>query len=138
MLERVIKLKYVIKSYENAIDYVQQDERIRLKFMNVILNDNSNLFRETIKKGINEQKRDLLHKSIKKQGIQKPKSIEMLAKETGMLPYYNNVYRKLNSDVHSNSRSLLALSFFTSVVSNSGLLLLKNQRIGLNITFKSL
>lgn len=106
MLEKTIKLKYIVLSYENAIEYIQQDEINRLKFMNVILNDKSNSFNKAIKENVSQQERDLLRKKIEEQDIPKPKSLEFLAEKTGMISYYNYVYRILSSNVHSDSRSI--------------------------------
>lgn len=106
LLEKTLKLKYIVLSYENASNYIRQSEINRLKLMNVILNDQQGSFSETVKKAIKKEERDLLSKQIKNEEIPSPLKIEELAQKTGMLVYYNNVYRLLNDDVHSNSSSL--------------------------------
>src|SRR5690625_6980932 len=74
--------------------------------MNVILNDKYNSFNKVIKENVSQQERDLLRKKIEEQDIPKQKSLEFLAEETGMISYYNYVYRILSSNVHSDSRSI--------------------------------
>lgn len=106
MLEKTIKLKYIFLDYENAFNYLRQSELDRLKLMNVVLNDKLGTFSETVKKGFSQQDRDLLQKQIENEQIPKPSTIEYLAKKTEMLVYYNNVYRLLSDDVHTNSRSI--------------------------------
>lgn len=105
MLEKTIKLKYLCLDYEHARHYVLESERERLKLMNVVLS-NPDVFSEEVKQSITEEERDLLKKEILENNIPEKKSIEELSKLTGMQLYYQNVYRILNTNVHSNFKSI--------------------------------
>ncbi len=106
MLESTFIMKYVTLSEEKTMRYHTSYEKTRLKLMNVILNDTKETYSDLLKSSITEEERDELKKSIEENDYKDLPPIEQIADEVGLLSYYNNVYRLLNSDVHSSPVSL--------------------------------
>jgi len=104
LLEGLIVLAKVISDPGFVSVYINEDELDRLKLMEAAAKHDHPVFDE-LKKDIDPGKILALRKHLKAQGVRRL-NLADLAKQVGLGPYYDSVYRLLSPGVHFRVRSL--------------------------------
>ncbi|MFD2045999.1 DUF5677 domain-containing protein [Ornithinibacillus salinisoli] len=106
MVEKLIKLKFCSLDYSNAIQYIQQDEIKRLKWMRIIKENKIKGFSEQVTQSISEDDIKIMHDHLKKHKIKALPNLEVLSKEVGLEELYSYVYRLFSEEIHANPRTI--------------------------------
>ncbi|GEL78467.1 DUF5677 domain-containing protein [Tenuibacillus multivorans] len=105
LVEKLINLKFCALHYDNSIQYVNQNEFRRLKFLNIIKDNKFKGLNDEITESIDffdEISKMKAH--IAKKDIKEIPTVEELANMVGYPDLYSYVYRIFSDEIHANSK----------------------------------
>ncbi|MEN2765847.1 DUF5677 domain-containing protein [Ornithinibacillus xuwenensis] len=109
MVEKLIILKYCSLEYKNSVQYLQQDELNRLKWMNTISENKIKGFSGGVLQSVTKEEIIELKAKIEESNIKKLPKLEDLSQIVGLEEMYSYVYRLCSSEIHANPSTIESL-----------------------------